>query len=523
MDANQDLDVLLRIATHIDQAMDLGNTLEAVLETLATTLGLLRITITLYDERTRRLAISRSHGLTPEERQRGIYRLDEGVTGAIFRQRQAFVVPDITTEPLFLDKTGSRRPQDIPLAFIGVPILLHGEPIGVLSADRAYPNPERLEADARTLSIVATLLSRILALHKNVQKKLHTLEQENLRLRSQLSRETGGPSLIGKSSRLREVEDMIERVAPTRATVLLLGESGTGKTLVARIIHDLSDRAQRPFVKVNCAAIPENLLESELFGHEKGAFTGATASRPGRFEEAHGGTIFLDEIGELPLPLQSKLLRVLQEREMERLGSNATRKVDVRIISATNRDLEGLVRAGQFRNDLFYRINVFPIHVPALRERPEDILPLLAHFQHRAEQEYGRSLSFTAEALHLLEGYFWPGNVREMENLVERLIILNDGTPVTAARLRPLLRLAPEQVVSSPAPSPTPGSLQEMEQRELLAALERCHWIQQQAARELGITPRQLGYRLRKYGLETFVARKRLEAIASRGGEHVDR
>jgi Nif-specific regulatory protein len=522
MEFQHDLDVLQRIATLIDQALDLDATLEAALEILAELRGLQRVTVTLYDENTRRLAISRSYGLTHEQRERGVYALDEGITGAIFRQRQPFVVPDISNEPLFLDKTGARRHLNEAVAFIGVPIFLHGEPMGVLSADRTNPQPEILEADARLLAIIATLLSRVVALHKNVQEKIRGLEQENILLRSRLSRERGGPRVVGKSQRMREVEELIARVAPTRATVLLLGESGTGKTLIARIIHDLSDRSQRPFVKVNCTAIPENLLEAELFGHEKGAFTGAATARPGRFEEAHGGTIFLDEIGELALPLQSKLLRVLQEREMERLGSNQTRKVDVRIISATNRELEQLVRQGTFRTDLYYRLNVFPIRVPALRERPEDILPLLAHFQHRMEQEYGRTLTLTPEALNVLETYPWPGNVREMENLVERLVILDNGIPITAERLRPLLQHDLQKLGPEPPSSHTPSSLQEVERRELLAALERCHWIQQDAARQLGITPRQMGYRIRKYGLEVLVAQRRTQARIH-SGKNVDR
>lgn len=509
----QELDVLLQITAAIDQALDIECTLESILEILANTLDLSRLTITLYDETTGRLAISRSHGLSEEEKSRGVYSLDEGITGAIFRSRQAFVVPDIANESLFLDKTGARRHIQDPIAFIGVPIFLHGEPIGVLNADRIAPSPERLETDGRMLAIVATLLSHILTLHKKVKNKVHGLEQENLRLRARLSREAGGPNIIGKSQIMSEVEQYIARVAPTKATVLLLGESGTGKTLIARVIHEISDRAKKPFIKINCASIPETLLEAELFGHEKGAYTGASFSRPGRFEEAHGGTIFLDEIGELPFKIQSKLLRILQEREMERLGSNQTRKVDVRIISATNRDLETLVREGAFREDLYYRINVFPIRVPSLRERADDILRLLGYFQHRMEKEYGRTIAFSRDALDLMESYDWPGNVREMENLVERLLILDDGKPITATRLRPLLQHRTQIQIEPPAAvAPVAAySLKDMERRELLAALDRCDWIQYKAAQELGLTARQIGYRVRKYGVEGLIAQKRAE------------
>ena len=306
-------------------------------------------------------------------------------------------------------------------------------------------------------------------------------------------------------------------VAITKATVLLLGESGTGKTLIGRIIHELSDRKTHPFIKVNCAAIPENLLEAELFGYEKGAFTGANSAKPGRFEDAHLGTIFLDEIGELPLTLQSKLLRVLQEREFERIGSNKTRKVDVRIISATNRDLDHLVGQGLFREDLFYRLNVFPVHVPSVRERKEDIPRLLNHFQKEMEREYGRSLTLTTDALNLLLAYEWPGNVRELENLVERLVILTDDKPVEADLIRGFLtqeihrpgavRPIPEQPVQADQCQP----LKETERKEVLAALKRNAWIQYKAARELNLTPRQMGYRVRKFNLEELIAKGRVE------------
>jgi Nif-specific regulatory protein len=313
-----------------------------------------------------------------------------------------------------------------------------------------------------------------------------------------------------------EVEQYVAKVAITRATVLLLGESGTGKTLIGRIIHELSDRKAHPFIKVNCAAIPENLLEAELFGYEKGAFTGANSAKPGRFEDAHLGTIFLDEIGELTLTLQSKLLRVLQEREFERIGSNRTRKVDVRIISATNRELDLLVSKGLFREDLYYRLNVFPVHVPSLRERKEDIPRLLSHFKKEMEQEYGRSLTLTTDALDLLLGYDWPGNVRELENLVERLVILTDDKPVEADFIRGFLN---QDATRAQTPLEDPGEgppeqcqpLRETERKEVVAALKRNAWIQYKAARELNLTPRQMGYRVRKFHLEELIAKGRIE------------
>jgi Nif-specific regulatory protein len=312
---------------------------------------------------------------------------------------------------------------------------------------------------------------------------------------------------------MQEVERQILKVAPTRASVLLLGESGTGKTLIAKIIHEFSERKDHAFIKVNCASIPENLLESELFGYEKGAFTGATGSKPGRFEDAHNGTIFLDEIGELPLGIQAKLLRVLQEREFERLGSNTTRKVDVRVVAATNRDLGELAEHGGFRADLYYRLSVFPIQVPPLRQRKGDIPALLNHFIDKVSREYGRILSFTPRALSELTMYDWPGNVREMENLIERLVIMSDGERVDAVFLKPYLNPSgmhgaaqPERGQGAQATGGTP--LRTMERNEVIAALRRNGWVQYKAAEELGITPRQIGYRIKKFGLAAVIEKQ---------------
>ncbi len=307
------------------------------------------------------------------------------------------------------------------------------------------------------------------------------------------------------------LQQLVEKVAPSRASVLLLGESGTGKTLVARIIHELSQRSRAPFVKLNCAAVPENLLESELFGHEKGAYTGATTTKPGRFEEADGGTIFLDEIGELPPGIQAKLLRFIQEREFERLGSTRTRKVDVRVIAATNRDLSKAVSDGSFREDLYYRLNVFPVDVPPLRERREDIALLARYFLEKAAKEYGRRLEFTGRSLDILENYHWPGNVRELENLIERLAILAEGPSVDAEALAFLLSGDAE---ACDTPARSFHRMQEIERREILGALERNRWVQSWAARDLGFTLRQLGYRVKKFGLEAFINEQRKRACA---------
>ncbi len=504
------LRVLSAISQIVAKALDLEQTLRDILRILSDTLSMKRATVTLFDPTNERLIISASHGLTEEEKQRGIYRLDEGVTGKIFRSNMPYYVPDIRKEPLFLNKTGSRGIEKTKLAFLGVPISLHGKPLGVLNVDRLFGDEVSVDEDIEFLNVVATLIAQFISLNEQVQ----TLRQENASLKYKVSKNADGLYIVGKSPAMLEVQRQIEKVAPTKATVLLLGESGTGKTLIARILHELSDRRSHPFIKVNCASIPENLLESELFGYEKGAFTGATGSKPGKFEEADKGTLFLDEIGELGMGLQAKLLRVLQEKEFERLGSNVTRKVDVRILAATNRDLGQLVRAASFRPDLYYRLNVFPVQTPPLRERKEDIVSLLSFFLNKVGKEYGRRMRFTPQALEILANYDWPGNVREMENLVERLVILAEQERIDAPLIIPYIDSnveheclpAPEQADNDFA---RPSSLKELEKSQVLAALQRNDWIQSRAARDLGITPRQMGYRIAKYNLEIQVAEEK--------------
>ena len=307
----------------------------------------------------------------------------------------------------------------------------------------------------------------------------------------------GFEQIIGESPALKSVLAKVERVAPTDSTVLVLGETGTGKELIARAIHNMSSRCSRPFVKLNCAAIPSDLLESELFGHEKGAFTGAVTQRVGRFEMAHTGTIFLDEVGDLPLSLQPKLLRVLQEREFERLGGTNTHQSDVRLIAATHCDLPAMVRRGQFRTDLYYRLNVFPVTVPPLRERREDIRELVWHFVDKYARRIGKQIDhIPAETLHAFDSYAWPGNIRELQNLVERAVILvTNGTLPNP--------LPPSDCIHT-VKNAAPGTFKESQRALILRALEACGWIiggQQGAAAKLGLKRTTLITKMRHFGI----------------------
>ncbi len=511
---------LYRIVQLIGSAVHLDSTLAEVFKVLHDTLQMERATLAILDNDRSRLVIRASYGLSVEEEMRGTYALDEGIYGQVFQSGTPCIVPDIHSEPLFLNRTGARnRISKSTLAFICVPVVLGDDVVGVLSVDRLFAAEVNLEEDVRFLTVLSTIIAQFLHLHQAIRKDREQLVLENKSLKAELHGRYNRHYIIGQSKAIQEIFWSIERIAPSRATVLLLGESGTGKELVARAIHEASDRKNRPLIKMNCAALPENLLESELFGHEKGAFTGAGAVRLGRFELADGGTLFLDEIGEMPLPLQAKLLRVLQEQQFERLGSTRTLSVDVRIIAATNVSLEKAVAAGTFRSDLFYRLHVVPLNLPPLRERRDDIPLLLDHFLRSSNKRNGKNLRMSREFLDFLTEYDWPGNVRELQNLIERLVILSSGdvlrvedlpeylltreTPVVTRR-----PATPEHAPDSstlsrdPEPPTVHKPLHELERDQVEAALKRHGWVQARAARELGLTQRQIGYRIKKYNLK---------------------
>ncbi|NOX81013.1 MAG: nif-specific transcriptional activator NifA [Deltaproteobacteria bacterium] len=507
-----EVQALYRIVKLIGSAVHLDTALSAILKVLHDTLRMERATLALLDESSQHLTIRASYGLSVEEERRGVYGLDEGIYGQVFSTVSPFIVPDVNSEPLFLNRTGARhRFSKTTISFIGVPVVLGETPVGVLSVDRLFGLDVSFEEDVRFLTVLATLIAQFLSLNQAIRRDRQKLVQENLSLKAQLHSRHKQHYIIGQCKPMQEVFWSIERVAPSRATVLLLGESGTGKELVAQAIHEASPRRDKSFVKINCAALPETLLESELFGHEKGAFTGAAGTRVGRFELADKGTLFLDEIGEMPLPIQAKLLRVLQEQQFERLGSTRTMTVDARIIAATNVSLEEAVTEGSFRNDLYYRLNVVPIVMPPLRDRREDIPLLLDHFLRISNKRNKKNLRMSKKFLDFLTDFDWPGNVRELQNLMERLVILSTGDVLHIEDLpehfiRPVER-KPDissslQTITGIETTRERKSLQDLEREQVEAALARHGWVQARAARELGLTQRQIGYRMKKFRLK---------------------
>ncbi|MBU0968621.1 MAG: nif-specific transcriptional activator NifA [Proteobacteria bacterium] len=510
-----ELQALSEICQLIGSAVHLDTTLSKILRIVHDILRMERATLLLLDKSGEKLSIRASYGLSVQEEQRGVYGLNEGICGQIFRTCSPFVVPDIQSEPLFLNRTKARsKISKERISFIGVPVMLSQKPVGVLSVDRLFGMDVSFEEDIRFLSVLSILIAQFLSLHRAIIRNQAVLVEENKSLKAELHSRYNRHYMIGQSKAMQGIFWSIEKVAPSRATVLLLGESGTGKELVARALHQASTRKDKTFIKVNCAALPENLLESELLGHEKGAFTGAVSTKPGRFELANGGTLFLDEIGELPLALQSKLLRVLQESQFERLGGTSTLTVDVRIIAATNVSLENAVLEGKFRNDLYYRLNVVPLTLPPLRERREDIPLLLDHFLRSSNKRNEKNVKMTKEFLDFLTAYDWPGNVRELQNLVERLVILSDSGWLQISDLPDRMFAGPQQVTVAVQSSgedlvPAAGGnerrgrvLKDIERVEIESSLKRHGWVQSRAARELGLTQRQIGYKIKKYGLK---------------------
>jgi Nif-specific regulatory protein len=432
------------------------------------------------------------------------YRRGEGITGRVLQTRQAVVVPDVSKDPAFQGRVFSASQRRT--AFICVPIVVNGESIGTLSVDVAVEHSGGLEQTRCLLEILASMTSQLASVRRMLRIENALLEAENDRLRAQI----GGsrpPAMVGNSDLMRDVYARIHRVGPSDTTVLIRGESGTGKELVASALHEKSRRRDFPFVKVNCAALSENLLESELFGHEKGAFTGALQTRKGRLEEAEGGTLFLDEIGDFSPAVQVKLLRMIQEREFERVGSSLTRKADVRLIAATNRDLEQAVEDGSFRSDLYYRINVFPLALPSLRERRDDVMTLANRFVVTYAKRMAKTIKrISTPAINMLTAYHWPGNVRELENCIEYAVLMAETDSIHGHDLPPTLHL-PE--MSDDTSRTTLNNRVELIEREMIAdSLKQTSGNVAASARALGISVRMLRYKIKSLELDLNLFRR---------------
>ncbi len=500
----ENVSCLYRITKNLASSANLQHSLGRIVEILSEEKQMDNGTITIVNPVTGELEIEVAHGISAEARRRGRYRLGEGITGKVVSTGEPILVPQIGEEPLFLNRTrtrGDKRKKES--SFLCVPIKAASQCIGALSVDRIYRDNLGMqsEQDLRFLTVVSGLISQTVQRVQKANEEKEALRKENSQLRRELSSKNRIRDIIGTSSRMQEVFEMIHRVADSNATVLLRGESGTGKTLVAKALHYKSHRAGGPFIVVNCSALPETLLESELFGHEKGSFTGANERKKGRFEQAKGGTLFLDEIGEISPAVQIKLLNVIQERTFQRLGGTEIIKADIRLVAATNRDLETAVSEMHFREDLYYRLNVFPVYLPPLRERKTDILLLAEYFLEKYCLENKKQIRrISTSAIDLLTQYHWPGNVRELQNCMERAVLICDSESIGAVHLPPTLQ-SPDSIHAGGHLS-LAVAVENFERDMIIDALKHTRGNQTKAAKYLDTSLRIINYKIHGYGID---------------------
>jgi len=515
-------ETLLEISQALGSSLVFEDLFTQVSEILARRCELSQCFLVLVQPDSDDLKISLAYGMTEEEMAKGQYARGEGIIGRVVESGEPIGVRDISQEPKFLGRTGAFRTGSEQMTFMAVPINLKGKVVGVLGGAKPFHGDKEFDQDMALLQIITGTLAQAVKIYQDAAAEREQLLEENRMLKAELRERYNFDGIVGNSPAIQAIFQTIVSVAPTRSTVLVRGESGTGKELIANAIHYNSPRSEGPFVRVNCAAIPEPLLEAELFGHVKGSFTGAIADRKGKFVLADGGTIFLDEIGDMSPMLQAKMLRVLQEKEVDTVGSETPLQVDVRVIAATHRDLEQLVQDGTFREDLYYRLNVVPIATPPLRDHPEDIRLLAQHFLDKFSTENDLPpMKVGKDALRELVAYSWPGNVRELENLIERAVILCDGTKIHAADIPPLRNDANPRrtdagdktldssvsahfhsLLGSSSSSEIWSDTMEVVEKTLLSeALERCDGVRLRAADLLGIHRNTLRKKADDFGL----------------------
>jgi Nif-specific regulatory protein len=507
MNDKEMLQALLKISEIVSVSSDLEKAVASVMEEIAEPFGILQSILTILNRNSSRIYIEVAFGLTEEQKERGIYKLGEGIIGDVVKEGRPIVIPHISDEPRFLNKTRATSKNDDENSFISVPVMAKNQILGALSVKLKYNDGRSLQSDLHFITIIASLFARMVRSRQDKIEELEKLHYQKLREQGRYSYNDKVSSLVGESGKMQAVYDMINRVSSTNATILIRGESGVGKELVAKAVHEQSPRNKLQMITVNCAAIPEMLIESELFGYERGAFTGAEKQHRGRFELAQNSTIFLDEIGDLSLNLQVKLLRVLQEKEFQRLGGTQTIKADVRVIAATNRNLEELMLKNEFREDLYYRLNVFPLFIPPLRERRDDIPVLVNHFIEKYNRIHRLEVKrISSTAIDLLMTYHWPGNIRELENCIERATILSTDKVIRSHNLPPTLQSAAS--THSRIDGGLVAILENVEKQMLIDALNMSKGNVSKAAEQLKLTERIIGLRIKKYQIDTAVFKK---------------
>lgn len=500
----EDLTTLYEVTKELASSMRLSDCLEHIMTTLSSMKKMENGTVTIVNPTTGELEIEVAHGIAAEGRKRGKYKIGEGITGRVVAAGEPIIVPHISEEPNFLNRTRARGDiSEQNRSFLCVPIKDGKRIIGALSVDRIYEEGLTVQAneDLQFLTVLSSIIAQTTKRIQIVNSEKDELHTENLKLKRELSEKNKINDIVGNSSRMQDVYEMIHRVVDSNATVLLRGESGTGKTLVAKALHYNGKRCNKPFTVVNCSALPETLLESELFGHEKGAFTGATERKIGRFEQAEGGTLFLDEIGEISYSVQVKLLHVVQERNFQRLGSTKSIDCDVRLVAATNRDLEKAVADNNFREDLYYRLNVFPVFMPSLRERRTDILLIAEFFLEKFAKENNKDITrISTSAIDMLIQYHWPGNVRELQNCMERAVIICDDNSIKGIHLPPTLQTSGKKVAGNPLS--LAAAVENFEKELIIEGLKENNGNQTKTAKYLDTSLRIINYKIHQYDIE---------------------
>lgn len=493
------LNTLAEVSHALSGTLNLQHSLHRVLEVLERRQNMFRSTVILLRPDSG-LYIEASNGITAEG-QKAEYRMGEGVTGRVVQSGKAVIIPQVSHEPMLLNRAAERAGLKEELSYICVPIKLGRKTMGALGIDLRFKSGRDYERIVKFLGVVTSMIAQSVKMEQLVQSETKRLVDENIHLREELRDRYDFSNMVGSSGGMRRVYEQIAQVAGSNTNVLIRGESGTGKELIAHAIHYNSARSDKPFVKVSCAALPETLIESELFGYEKGAFTGANTRKLGRFEMANGGSLFLDEIGDLNLTTQIKLLRVIQERELERLGSTETIKIKVRLIAATNKNLESAIEEKTFREDLYYRLNVFTIFVPPLRERKPDIVALTDFFLEKYTKEHSKDIKrITTPAIDMLMSYHWPGNVRELENAIERAVLVCDSSVIHAHHLPPTLQTA--EASGTVGKMSLDESVSSYEKDLIQDALKTTRGNRRKASRLLGSTERILNYKVKKYAID---------------------
>src|SRR5712671_1065358 len=494
------LSTLLEVSQALSGTLNLKSALHRVLEVLAKHHGAIRSMVTLLREGGE-LYVEASDGLD-RPAQNVQYRMGEGITGRVVETAKPIVVPRVSREPTMLNRAARRSDgDDQEISFVCVPVVLNRRAVGALGVDMRYKAERDFDSSVKFLGVVASMIGQAIKVQRLIDEDKRKLVDENTHLRQELRERYDFSNFVGSSGPMRQIFEQVTQVAGTNTTALIRGESGTGKELIAHAIHYSSLRAKKPFVKVSCAALPDSLIESELFGYEKGAFTGAETRKKGRFELAEGGTLFLDEIGDINPATQVKLLRVLQEREFERVGGTETIKANVRLVAATNKDLERAMAAGTFREDLYYRLNVVTLFVPPLRERKADLLLLVDHFLEKFAREHRRDIKrISTPAIDMLASYHWPGNVRELENALERSVLMCDGQVIHGHHLPPSLQTA--EASGTVTRVSLSDAVAGFEKDLIQDALKTTRGNRAKAARLLDTTERVLNYKVKKYAVD---------------------